>query len=87
MSKLYASVGGDGRAKQQNRQAQTETFAAARSFEGSIIARIWVASDGTHRATIEVVEGSAVDGRELWSGALEDLIGAKRIEIEKGGAS
>ena len=86
MGKLYGTLGGDGRAKPQNRIAQTETYATSRSYQGSITTTIWIKGSGEHMASIEIAPGSNIKGRELWSGTLADLIGAKRIEIQKGGS-
>ena len=82
MAKLYGTLAGDGRAQPKTRCAQTETKAAAQSWEGSLIARVWIDSGGTHHAEIEVAEGSATHGRTLWSGRLAEILGASTLQSD-----
>lgn len=82
MSKLYATISGDGRAKPKTRCANSIVEAAAQSWHGSITASIDTDFDGNYYATIQASRNSCLGGRIIWRGPLSQLIGAKSLKVE-----
>lgn len=78
MSKLYGSICADN-APLKTRTAHHHVTAHARSWEGSIIADVWIDDGGTHWARVEVGEGSTIHGRTLWEGKLAELLAAREL--------
>ena len=73
MAKYYGTIrGGRGEATKTG-TASSGIKAAAQSYDGSVIVRMWDDGSGQDRIDISIGEGSTTYGRTYFCGTLEEL--------------
>ena len=85
MSRLYATISGDGWAAARTRCANRETTATVQSLDGSIAVSLLVTATGVIRAQIHVELGRSIGTpqRCVFDGTLAELAAAGGLEVTK----
>lgn len=73
MAKYYGTVRGNRGEATKCGSAESGIRAAAQSYDGSVIIRIWDGGDGKDRIDLSIGEGSTTYGRTYFCGTLEEL--------------